>query len=62
VRDSFREIKKQYAEDNVNREKLDAFDPVGFAIAADWKQDVNRSDHGEYFHRENSESISLPNK
>jgi hypothetical protein len=35
VRDSFRQIKKQNAEDNVNGEKLDAFDPVGFAVAAD---------------------------
>src|SRR5205809_4563997 len=49
VRDSFRQIKKQNAENHVNGEKLDAFDPVGFAIAADLKQDVNRSDHGEDF-------------
>lgn len=41
--------KKQNAEDNVNGEKLDAFDPVGLAVAADLKQDVNRSDYGEYF-------------
>ena len=46
VRDSFRQIKKQNAEDNVNGEKLDAFDPVGFAVAGDLKQDVNRSDYG----------------
>src|SRR6266487_156725 len=49
ARDSFRQIKKQNAEDHVNGEKLDAFDPVGFAVAADLKQDVNRSDHGEDF-------------
>jgi hypothetical protein len=47
VGDSFRQIKKQNAEDNVNGEKLDAFDPVGFAVAADLKQDINRSDHRE---------------
>ena len=44
VRDSFRQIKKQNAADNVNGEKLGAFDPVGFAVAGDLKQDVNRSD------------------
>ena len=49
VRDSFRQIKKQNAEDDVNGEKLDAFDPVRFAVAADLKQDVNRSDYGEDF-------------
>src|SRR5205807_8010502 len=49
VYDSFRQIKKQKAEDDVNGEKLDAFDPVGFAVAADLKQDVNRSDDGEDF-------------
>src|SRR5436190_20123557 len=49
MRNSFRQIKKQNAEDNVDGEKLDAFDPVGFAVAADLKQDVNRSDHGEDF-------------
>ena len=49
MRDSFRQIKKQNAEDNVNGEKLDAFDPVGFAVAGDLKQDVNRSDYGEDF-------------
>src|SRR4029077_12111707 len=49
VGDSFRQIKKQNAEDDVNGEKLDAFDPVGFAVAADLKQDVNRSDYGEDF-------------
>jgi hypothetical protein len=41
VRNSFRQIKKQNPENDVNGEKLDAFDPVGFAVAADLKQDVN---------------------
>ncbi len=49
VRNGFRQIKKQNAEDDVNGEKLDAFDPVRFAVAADLKQDVNRSDYGEDF-------------
>src|SRR2546421_203288 len=44
-----RQEKKQNAEDDINGEKLDAFDPVGFAVAADLKQDVNRSDYGEDF-------------
>jgi hypothetical protein len=48
MRDS-RQVKKQYAEDDVNGEKLDAFDPVRFPVAADLKQDVNRSDDGEDF-------------
>src|SRR5439155_14347258 len=49
MRDSFRQTKKQNAENDVNGEKLNAFDPVGFAVAADLKQDVNRSDYGEDF-------------
>ena len=49
MRDSFRQIKKQNAENDVNGEKLNAFDPVGFAVAADLKQDVNRSDHRKDF-------------
>src|SRR5437879_4463016 len=49
MRDRFRQKKKQNAENDVNGEKLNAFDPVGFAVAADLKQDVNRSDYGEDF-------------
>jgi len=44
--------KKNRCRDHVNGEKLDAFDPVGFAVAADLKQDVNRSDYGETSGRE----------
>src|SRR5947209_11232292 len=43
------QIIKENAENQINREKLDAFDPVGFAIAADLKQNVDGCDQGEDF-------------
>jgi len=37
----FRQEEKQDAENQVNREKLHALDPVRFAVTADLKEDVN---------------------
>src|SRR3954470_20509884 len=43
------QIIKENAEDEIDREKLDAFDPVGFAVAADLKENVNGRHQGEDF-------------
>jgi hypothetical protein len=41
MRGRFGQIEKQNAEDYVKRKELDALDPVGFAITADLKEDIN---------------------
>jgi len=48
-RKRFGQIEKQDSQDQVNREKLDALDPVRFPISADLKNDINRRNHGEDF-------------
>ena len=48
-----RQIEKKNPENHVDRKKLDAFDPVGLAVSADLKQDVNRGHDRDHFrHRE----------
>src|SRR5438034_3147599 len=48
-----RKIEKENPENHIDREKLDAFDPIRLAVAADLKQDVNRGRDRDHFrHRE----------
>ena len=48
-----RQIEKENPENHIDRKKLDAFDPVGLAVSADLKQDVNRGHDRDHFrHRE----------
>ena len=46
-RKRFGQIKKQDAQDQVDREKLHALNPVRFPVSADLKNDINRCNHGE---------------
>ncbi len=48
-RKRFGQIEKQDAQDQVDREKLHALNPVRFPVSADLKDDVNRRNHGEDF-------------
>src|SRR4051812_18442500 len=48
-----RQKEKEDPQNQVDREKLDAFDPVRLTVFAYLKQDVNRSDNRQNFrHRE----------
>src|SRR6266496_5958237 len=48
-----RKIEKENPENHIEREKLNAFDPVRLAVSADLKQDVNRDyDRDHFRHRE----------
>ena len=48
-----RKIEKENPENQIDRKKLDAFDPVRLAVSADLKQDVNRGHDRDHFrHRE----------
>jgi hypothetical protein len=44
-----RQEKKQDRENHVNRQELHAFQPVRFPVAADFRRDEHRRDHGHHF-------------